>query len=117
MRAYPRCAFIIIFTGMLLGMWALFQVKKCKALKACAQLFDGFPFTIFKFLLSYSLKELVLEDGIHGKMKKSLLFKLSQNGVLNHFRRVILVSAPKDQYVPSYSARIQVALLLLVVLL
>ena len=53
-------------------------------------------------------QELVLEDGIHGKVKKSLLFKLSQNGALKNFKKIILVSSPKDQYVPSYSARVQV---------
>ena len=50
----------------------------------------------------------MLEDGVHGKVRKSLLFKLSQNGVLKLFQKIILVSSPKDQYVPSYSARVQV---------
>jgi hypothetical protein len=66
-------------------MWALFKFKKCR-----------------------SLRELVLEDAIGGKLKKSLLYKLSLNGVLGLFRKVVLVSSPKDMYVPTYSARIQV---------
>jgi len=60
------------------------------------------------FLVLLLLQELVLEDGVHGKIRKSLLFKLSQNGVLKLFQKIILVSSPKDQYVPSYSARVQV---------
>lgn len=43
-----------------------------------------------------------------GKTKKTFLYKLSENGVLTYFRKIVLVSSPKDQYVPSYSARIQV---------
>ncbi len=50
----------------------------------------------------------MLEDAIGGKLKKSLLYKLSLNGVLGLFRKVMLVSSPKDMYVPTYSARIQV---------
>lgn len=55
-----------------------------------------------------SPQELVLEDSLVGKAKKTFLYKLSENGVLSHFNKVVLVSSPKDQYVPSYSARIQV---------
>eukprot|EP01038_Epipyxis_sp_PR26KG_P013166 gene13166-17639_t len=66
-------------------MWALFKFKKCKC-----------------------LKELVLEDGIGGKLQKTFIYKLSENGVLKLFHKIIFVSSPKDQYVPSYSARVQV---------
>jgi hypothetical protein len=52
----------------------------------------------------------MLEDGISGKKKKCLLYKLSQNGILNQFKKVIVVSSNQDQYVPTYSARIQVPL-------
>lgn len=38
----------------------------------------------------------------------SALYKLSKNGVLQYFRRVILVASSQDQYVPVYSARVQV---------
>ena len=54
-------------------------------------------------------QELVLEDALGGKAKKTLLYKLSESAALAHFKRVVLVSSPKDQYVPSYSARIQVS--------
>eukprot|EP01034_Spumella_vulgaris_P016508 gene16508-21087_t len=64
---------------------------------------------LFKFTKCRSLRELVLEDAIGGKLKKSLLYKLSLNGVLGMFRKVVLVSSPKDMYVPTYSARIQVS--------
>lgn len=67
------------------GMWALFKWKKYKA-----------------------LKELVLEDSLGGKASKTLLFKLAESNTLSHFRKVVLLSSPKDQYVPVYSARIQV---------
>lgn len=50
----------------------------------------------------------MLEDSIGGKAHKSLLYKLSENGVLTYFHKIILVSSPRDQYVPIYSARIQV---------
>lgn len=43
-----------------------------------------------------------------GKVTNTLLYKMSENGVLVHFKKVVLVSSPKDQYVPAYSARIQV---------
>lgn len=38
----------------------------------------------------------------------SLIYKLSENGVLQYFKKVILLSSPSDQYVPRHSARIQV---------
>lgn len=72
------------------GMWALFKWKKYKA-----------------------LKELVLEDALGGKLNKTFLFKLSQNEALAKFHKVILVSSPFDQYVPYYSARVQVSVLLI----
>ena len=50
----------------------------------------------------------MLEDSIGGKAHKSLLYKLSENNVLTYFHKIILVSSPRDQYVPIYSARIQV---------
>lgn len=53
------------------------------------------------------MQELVLEDSIGGKAHKSLLYKLSENGVLTYFHKLILVSSPRDQYVPVYSARVQ----------
>lgn len=61
---------------------------------------------------SHIIQELVLEDSLVGKAKKTFLYKLSENGVLSYFRKVVLVSSPKDQYVPSYSARIQVCYVL-----
>jgi hypothetical protein len=51
----------------------------------------------------------VLEDSLGGKVAKTLLFRLSESGTLEHFRKVVLLSSPKDQYVPAYSARIQVS--------
>ncbi len=50
----------------------------------------------------------MLEDSLGGKVSKTLLYRLSENNVLCHFRKVVLVSSPKDQYVPVFSARIQV---------
>lgn len=67
------------------GMWALTKWSKCR-----------------------SLKELSLDDTFFGGAESTLLFKLSTNGVLDHFKRVVLFSSPKDQYVPGHSARIQV---------
>jgi hypothetical protein len=60
-----------------------------------------------------STQELVLEDSLGGKVAKTLLYKLSESGTLEHFRKVVLLSSPKDQYVPAYSARIQVSRLAL----
>ena len=66
------------------GMWALFQYKKCAG-----------------------LKEIMMED-CGGNIRDSAMFKLSKNGVLTYFKHVILVSSPKDSYVPTYSARLQI---------
>jgi hypothetical protein len=60
-------------------MWALYKLKK-----------------------SPLLQELALKDSA------GELYKLSENGVLQHFHRVIFVSSPKDLYVPLFSARVQV---------
>lgn len=67
------------------GMWAIMKWRKCS-----------------------SLQQLSLEDAFFGDMEKTLLFKLSSAESLRYFKRVILVSSPADQYVPSYSARVQV---------
>ena len=48
-----------------------------------------------------------MEDAIGGKLHKSLLYKLADNGMLKHFNRVVLVSSFEDMYVPTYSARVQ----------
>lgn len=69
---------------MATGLWALLKWKKCPG-----------------------LQELVLEDGRGGDIRKSVIYDLAGNGALRHFKHVILVSSPKDQYVPSYSARVQ----------
>ena len=61
-------------------MWALYKLKK-----------------------SPLLQELALKDS------NSELYRLSENGVLQHFDRVIFVSSPKDMYVPLYSARVLVS--------
>ena len=67
------------------GLWALLKWKKCPG-----------------------LQELVLEDGRGGDIRKSVIYNLAGNGALSHFAHVILVSSPQDQYVPSYSARVQI---------
>jgi hypothetical protein len=67
------------------GMWAIMKWHKCS-----------------------SLQQLSLEDAFFGDKEKTLLFKLSSAESLRYFKRVILVSSPADQYVPSYSARMQV---------
>jgi hypothetical protein len=36
------------------------------------------------------------------------LYSLSENGMLQYFRRVVFISSPNDLYVPEYSARVQV---------
>lgn len=40
--------------------------------------------------------------------RNSFLYKLSEQSHLGKFEKVILVASPKDQYVPFYSARLQV---------
>lgn len=50
------------------------------------------------------LRELCLDDG---PPTDTLLYRLSKQPVLSHFRNVLLVSSPEDRYVPHHSARIQ----------
>ncbi|KAJ1412490.1 hypothetical protein B484DRAFT_317224, partial [Ochromonadaceae sp. CCMP2298] len=45
--------------------------------------------------------------GTGGGLRDCLLYRLSESDGLSRFRSVLLVSSPKDQYVPSHSARIQ----------
>jgi hypothetical protein len=52
----------------------------------------------------------VLQDGGSDR-STSAVYRLSENGVLQHFKKVIFVSSPQDLYVPEYSARVQVKLL------
>ena len=78
-------------------MWAMLQLK-------------GIP----------SLKELELKDYVtmdfmgltsvssRAPLYESLVYRLSENGVLSHFRKVILVSSPCDKYAPVHSTRIQI---------
>lgn len=40
--------------------------------------------------------------------ESSLLYRISKYKTFSLFQKIILVSCPKDQYVPFYSARIQV---------
>ncbi len=40
--------------------------------------------------------------------EKSFLYRISNFRTFSFFKKVVLVSCPKDQYVPFYSARIQV---------
>jgi len=75
-----------------------------------SQLVSTGMWTFFQFNRSALLKELMLEDHGSGDIRNSLLYKLSDNGALQYFKRVVLVSSPKDQYVPLYSARVQVRL-------
>ncbi len=42
--------------------------------------------------------------------EKSFLYRISKFKTFSFFKKVVLVSCPKDQYVPFYSARIQVFL-------
>jgi len=79
------------------GMWAMLQLK-------------GIP----------SLKELELKDhapldfmglgSVSGRapLYESLVYRLSENGVLRHFRKVVLVSSPSDKYAPTHSTRVQI---------
>lgn len=73
------------------GMWALSTFKQYK-----------------------SLKELNMdEEAGGGDIASSLIYKLSlppvgQTDLLAAFKRIVLVSAPEDQYVPAYSANIEV---------
>ncbi|MCL4415357.1 MAG: hypothetical protein M1365_01455 [Actinobacteria bacterium] len=50
----------------------------------------------------------MLQDDEKGDIKNSLIYKMSLENSFGYFQQVILVSSPKDQYVPTYSARIQV---------
>ncbi|CAM9315251.1 unnamed protein product, partial [Ectocarpus fasciculatus] len=68
------------------GMWALFKLQKAPV-----------------------LKELSLDDVRRDDMTKSLLYRLSENGMFMYFKWVVFASSPKDQYVPHYSARVQVS--------
>lgn len=43
-----------------------------------------------------------------GNKQKSYLYYLSSQPSFQYFKKVVLVSSPKDQYVPFYSARVQV---------
>ena len=87
------------------GMWALFKLQKSVVL----QVLNSEPhYYILLVILVFSLQELNLDDGPRGDMTKSILYKLSENGVFMYFRWVVFVSSPKDQYVPQYSARVQV---------
>ena len=63
-------------------MWALYKLKK-----------------------SPLLQELALKDSLSSLE----VYKLSTNGVLQYFHRVIFVCSPRDLYVPLYSARVQVS--------
>lgn len=62
------------------------------------------------------MQELNLEDeGINGDLTQSFVYKLSEKktdgeevDLLAHFRRVVFISAPEDQYVPTYSANVEV---------
>jgi hypothetical protein len=73
------------------GMWALSTFKQYK-----------------------SLKELNFEDeGNRGDIQKSLLYRLAmvpegQVDLFASFHRIVLVSSPEDQYVPTYSANLEV---------
>lgn len=68
------------------GMWALFKLQKAAV-----------------------LRELALDDVRRDDMTKSLLYRLSENGMFMYFKWVVFASSPKDQYVPQYSARVQVS--------
>jgi hypothetical protein len=77
---------------------------------AQSQLVATGMFLIMKWHKCRSLQQLGLEDtGLLGDKESTTIFKLSTASGLGYFKRVILVSSPADQYVPSYSARIQVA--------
>jgi hypothetical protein len=69
--------------------------------------------TVYIYVFFFGTQELNLDDGPRGDMTKSMLYKLSENGVFMYFRWVVFASSPKDQYVPQYSARVQVELLIL----
>lgn len=67
-----------------------------------------------KLRKSSALKELSLEDGgspfsFNSHPNKGILYSMSENGVLQHFSKVIFVSSTEDKYVPTYSARVQVS--------
>jgi len=67
-----------------------------------------------------SLKELELKDhapldfmglgSVSGRapLYESLVYRLSENGVLRHLRKVVLVSSPSDKYAPTHSTRVQI---------
>ena len=49
------------------------------------------------------------EPNINGSNKqRSYLYYLSTLPAFKYLKKVVLVSSPKDQYVPFYSARVQV---------
>lgn len=76
---YYSVLYMETYSSLVLGMWALYKLKK-----------------------SPLLQELSLRD------QGNALYRLSENGTLQHFRRVVLVSSPQDMYVPLYSARAEV---------
>jgi hypothetical protein len=54
----------------------------------------------------HPIKELSLKDS--SDYNTTTLYSLSENGVLQYFRRIVFISSPNDLYVPEYSARVQV---------
>lgn len=58
-----------------------------------------------KWSKSRCLEQLSLTD--HEDPAQSFLYKLSLSGTLKHFKNVLLVSSPQDQYAPYHSARIE----------
>ena len=63
--------------------------------------------TLLQWRQSAALKELNLHDTVFGDAKKTTLFRLSENAVLSWFKKVVLVSSPRDLYVPRYSASLR----------
>lgn len=59
---------------------------------------------ILKFKTITSLQQLTMED--EKDVRKTFLYKLSKEGNLKRFRRIILLSSFEDSYVPWHSARI-----------
>lgn len=87
------------------GMWALSKFKNCVCLKELnleESHADG------KNNTAANGKDKDKEKEKEKEMKSKFLYKLSEESCLNKFTKIVLISSPKDQYVPFYSARLQV---------
>jgi hypothetical protein len=93
---------IIIFS-MLIGMWALSRWKNYRCLQELV-MEDG---ETLEDSILYRLS-LPSPPGFNTDNTSNTSSKINYSNALQAFKKVIFVSSPKDQYVSTYSARVQV---------